>query len=85
MCTVYLGSLFVERYLHRAMCCRLSYPGPLILPSSYKLNHPKVGRITVDDPPRDTEKTSKISLNWTLGDEDVEIVDGTKGVAITRV
>ena len=36
------------------------------------------------DPPRETEKTKSISINWTFGDEKPEVCDGSQGLCVER-
>lgn len=78
-----LGFLFDHGHLSRAVCCRLSHGDPDIsiqLPPGYRINHPELGPVTVTDPQRETQKTKELSLNWTRGDSDIELTDGTKGI-----
>lgn len=78
-----LGFLFDYGHLSRAVCCRLSHGEPDIssqLPPGYRINHPQLGRVTVTDPQRETQKTKELSLNWTYGDSSIELTDGTKGI-----
>jgi len=88
--SVTLGYLFDFGHLSRALCCRLKGSGeaPLLpeeqLPAGYRLNHPELGRVTVYDPPRETEKTKSISINWTAGDEKAEVCDGSQGLCVER-
>ena len=82
-----LGYLFDEGHLSRAVCCRLMHGEPDIsqsLPAGFKINHPQVGRVTVYEPPRETEKTKSLSVNWCLGDQVAEVLDGTKGQCVPR-
>jgi len=88
--SVTLGYLFDFGHLSRALCCRLKGSGdtPLLpedqLPKGYRLNHPDLGRVTVYDPPRETEKTKSISINWTFGDDKPEVCDGSQGLCVER-
>jgi len=68
------------------VCCRLSHGEPDInaqLPRGFCINHPLLGRVTTYDPPRETQKTKELSMNWVLGDQQVELTDGTKGICIS--
>ena len=47
--------------------------------AGYQLNHPLLGRVTAYEPPRETEKTKNMSINWILGDDRAELTDGTLG------
>jgi len=80
------GLLYDHGHLSRAVCCRLAHGEPDIsaqLPSGFHINHPLLGRVTTYDPPRETQKTKEMSLNWALGDEHVELTDGTKGICVS--
>ena len=81
------GLLYDHGHLARAVCCRVAKDGAdvnSVLPSGYKLNHPWLGRVTVCDVPRETQKTKSLSLNWCYGDTKAEVTDGTKGLCYTR-
>ncbi|KAM4663704.1 LOW QUALITY PROTEIN: double-stranded RNA-specific adenosine deaminase [Discoglossus pictus] len=80
--SVTLGYLFSKGHLTRAICCRMSREGSTFeqhLQIPYYVNHPDVGRVSVYDSTRQTGKTKESSVNWCLADEDVEVLDGTKG------
>ncbi|KAM5129887.1 double-stranded RNA-specific adenosine deaminase isoform 2-T2 [Mantella aurantiaca] len=80
--SVTLGYLFSKGHLTRAICCRMSRDGESFqkqLPDLYIVNHPEVGRVSVYDSHRQTGKTKESSVNWCLADEEVEVLDGTKG------
>uniref|UniRef100_T1J5P4 Double-stranded RNA-specific adenosine deaminase n=1 Tax=Strigamia maritima TaxID=126957 RepID=T1J5P4_STRMM len=86
--SITLGSyLYDHGHLSRAVCCRLSGEPELdtLLPPGYRLNHPQLGRVSIYDPPRETEKTKPHSLSWCLGDQRLEMTDGTKGQCVMRV
>ncbi|KAG8431686.1 hypothetical protein GDO86_020465 [Hymenochirus boettgeri] len=77
-----LGYLFSKGHLARAICCRMSRDGDGFqrqLPELYIVNHPEVGRVSVYDSTRQTGKTKESSVNWCSADEEVEVLDGTKG------
>lgn len=74
--------MYNHGHLTRAVCCRLEKGGKHIasqLPETYRVNHPRLGRVTMYDPPRETEKTKPISINWVLKDITPEVTDGSKG------
>ncbi|XP_069805486.1 double-stranded RNA-specific adenosine deaminase isoform X2 [Dendropsophus ebraccatus] len=80
--SVTLGYLFSKGHLTRAICCRMARDGDSFqkqLPDLYVINHPEVGRVSVYDSHRQTGKTKESSVNWCLADEEVEVLDGTKG------
>ncbi|XP_071970617.1 double-stranded RNA-specific adenosine deaminase [Engystomops pustulosus] len=80
--SVTLGYLFSKGHLTRAICCRMAKDGDTFqkqLPDLYIVNHPEVGRVSVYDSHRQTGKTKESSVNWCLADDEVEVLDGTKG------
>ena len=81
-----LGYLYDHGHLSRAVCCRLQHKDELNgrLAAPYRVNHPWIGRVTAYDPPRETEKTNNISINWSLGDAGAEVTDGRDGACLTR-
>ncbi len=83
----FVGYLYDHGHLARATCCRLEHKEPVIstsLPPEFRINHPWLGRVTAYDPPRETEKTKAISINWCVGDSSPEVTDGTKGHLIEK-
>ena len=81
-----LGYLYDHGHLSRAVCCRLQHNSDLSaqLPAPYHVNHPWLGRVTAYDPPRETEKTNNLSVNWSIGDTSIEVTDGRTGACMTR-
>ena len=81
-----LGYLYDHGHLSRAVCCRLQHKSDLNtqLPAPYHVNHPWLGRVTAYDPPRETEKTNNLSVNWAIGDTCTEVTDGRTGACMTR-
>ena len=81
-----LGYLYDHGHLSRAVCCRLQHNNDLDtqLPSPYHVNHPWLGRVTAYEPPRETEKTNNLSVNWSVGDTCTEVTDGRTGACMTR-
>ncbi|XP_030849188.1 double-stranded RNA-specific adenosine deaminase-like [Strongylocentrotus purpuratus] len=86
--SISLGSLYHHGHLARAVCCRVSSAHDnftpteldnLSLPAEYHVNHPQLGCVRAIDPPRGTEKTKSLSINWYRGCEKPEVTDGTKG------
>ncbi|XP_078366206.1 uncharacterized protein LOC144650414 isoform X1 [Oculina patagonica] len=81
-----LGYLYDHGHLSRAVCCRLQHNSDLNaqLPAPYHVNHPWLGRVTAYDPPRETEKTNNLSVNWSTGDTSTQVTDGRTGACMTR-
>ncbi|XP_020621427.1 double-stranded RNA-specific adenosine deaminase-like isoform X3 [Orbicella faveolata] len=81
-----LGYLYDHGHLSRAVCCRLQHNNNLDtqLPAPYHVNHPWLGRVTAYEPPRETEKTNNLSVNWSIGDTCTEVTDGRTGACMTR-
>ena len=79
MSSLTLGSLHHHGHLSRAVCCRFADIRDS-LPDGFVTNHPSLGRVQGgDEMQRHTEKTSNFSVNWSLGDERGELVDGGNG------
>ncbi|XP_029199446.2 LOW QUALITY PROTEIN: uncharacterized protein LOC114964269 [Acropora millepora] len=81
-----LGYLYDHGHLSRAVCCRLQRNCDLNkqLPAPYHVNHPWLGCVTAYDPPRETEKTNNLSVNWSITDTSAEVTDGRTGACMTR-
>ena len=81
-----LGYLYDHGHLSRAVCCRLQHNNDLDsqLQAPYHVNHPWLGRVTAYEPPRETEKTNNLSVNWSIGDTCTEVTDGRTGACMTR-
>jgi len=87
MSTTFLppGYLYEESHLSRAVCCRLVHGEPdvtTLLQSPYHVNHPQLGRVTMCDAQRETQKTKQYSVNWCEGDANAEVTDGTRGICL---
>ncbi|XP_078666178.1 uncharacterized protein LOC144908459 isoform X6 [Branchiostoma floridae x Branchiostoma belcheri] len=85
--SVTLGMMYIHGHLTRAVCCRWARGDvelQSLLPPNYKLNHPQVGRVMTFSPPRETEKTKPLSINWCLGQDIAEVIDSTKGKCVER-
>ncbi|XP_014773875.1 double-stranded RNA-specific adenosine deaminase isoform X2 [Octopus bimaculoides] len=83
-----LGYLYDHGHLARAVCCRIERGEASVnqlLPEGYRLNHPWLGRVTACDPPRETQKTKSLSINWCYDDEKSEVLDGTAGICYTAI
>ena len=79
MASLTLGSLYHHGHLSRAVCCRFADLDET-LPWGFRVNHPQLGRVQGgDDVRRHTERTSNFSMNWALGDQKAELLDGGNG------
>jgi len=84
MKSLVLGMLYHHGHLSRSTCCRLEkyLTSKEKLPVRYRINHPRMGRLSSGEPPREARKTKtrEFSVNWMYHDDKkLEIVDGTKG------
>ena len=88
MSSLTLGSLHHHGHLSRAVCCRFADIGSsgenAALPEGFRVNHPCLGRVEGGDKmQRHTDKTSNLSMNWCLGDERGELIDGGNGCPVS--
>ena len=75
--SVVLGSLFHPTHMYRALTGRVKATlGPL--PDQYRLNTPKFNLMTSQEV-RNPGKGPNYSVNWTIGQQEVEVVDAMKG------
>ena len=75
--SVVLGSLFHPTHMYRALTGRVKATlGPL--PTGYRLNTPKFNLMTSKEV-RNPGKGPNYSVNWTIGSQEVEVVDAMKG------
>lgn len=80
MASLTLGSLHHHGHLSRAVCCRFADAANERLPPGFSVNHPSLGRVQGgEEMKRHTEKTSNFSMNWALGDQKGELIDGGNG------
>ncbi|KAK3608690.1 hypothetical protein CHS0354_034094 [Potamilus streckersoni] len=75
--SVILGNRFDHGHLARALCCRLYEVINESLPPSYHLNHPCL--TTVSFQVQEEGNLTHFSINWSHGDQLVELVDGFSG------
>ncbi|TMW54030.1 hypothetical protein DOY81_000898 [Sarcophaga bullata] len=80
--SIVLGSLFNGEHLYRAACGRIQNTLNS-LPPTYFLNRPLLGR-TSSDKRRDINRVPSIGINWTLGDNDIEIISLPSGRQINN-
>ena len=75
--SVVLGSLFHPTHLYRALAGRVKNTlGSL--PNTYRLNTPKFNLMTSKEV-RQPGKGPNYSVNWTVGNQEIEVVDAMKG------
>ena len=74
--SIIIGALFNEHHLTRAVYSRIS--GLADLPSSYTSNYPLLHGVT-NPPYRVAAKSPSVSLNWTWGDRNVEVIKSQTG------
>ncbi|XP_060601157.1 double-stranded RNA-specific adenosine deaminase-like isoform X2 [Ruditapes philippinarum] len=80
--SIVLGNLYNAGHLARAVCCRIDHsttPLQSQLPCGYHVNHPDLGVTSHQDTTRVVEKARPLSINWSFGDKEPEITDGTIG------
>ncbi|XP_075145752.1 uncharacterized protein LOC142220464 isoform X2 [Haematobia irritans] len=71
--SIVLGSMFNGNHLFRAVCGRLENTFR-ILPQPYHLNYPSLHSVSVQRDPNYNDRTPGIGINWTIGDNDIEII-----------
>ena len=74
--SIIVGTLFSEKHLTRAVYTRIS--GITNLPGLYISNLPLLHSVS-NPPARTPLKSPSLSLNWTWGDKDVEVVNARTG------
>lgn len=78
--SIVLGSLLHPSHMFRAVCGRVEAAlqgGPLPSPH-YQLNRPKLALVTSSEQ-RNQLKAPNFSVNWSCGDEEVEIINSVTG------
>ncbi|XP_053373678.1 double-stranded RNA-specific adenosine deaminase-like isoform X2 [Mercenaria mercenaria] len=86
--SITLGNLYNAGHLARAVCCRIDHGNTSLqsqLPNGYHVNHPDLGVTSCQDTTRVVEKARPLSINWSFGDKEPEITDGTIGKTIKTV
>ncbi|MED6258270.1 Double-stranded RNA-specific editase 1 [Ataeniobius toweri] len=74
--SIILGSLYHADHLSRAMYQRLTEIE--VLPPSYTLNKPLLSGISNTEA-RQPGKAPSFSVNWTVGDQGLEVINGNTG------
>ncbi|MEQ2295778.1 Double-stranded RNA-specific editase 1 [Ameca splendens] len=74
--SIILGSLYHADHLSRAMYQRLTEIE--VLPPSYSLNKPLLSGISNTEA-RQPGKAPSFSVNWTVGDQGLEVINGNTG------
>lgn len=75
--SIVLGSMFNDQHLYRAICGRIQHTLGY-LPQPYRLNRPLLGHTTYSLP-RSTYRIPSLGINWTVGDNDIEIISLPSG------
>ncbi|KAM7362318.1 double-stranded RNA-specific editase Adar-like [Cochliomyia hominivorax] len=75
--SIVLGSMFNDQHLYRAICGRIQHTLGY-LPQPYRLNRPLLGQ-TQHCLPRNTSRVPGLGINWTIGDENIEIISLPSG------
>lgn len=78
------GCLYSHGHITRAMCCRLSKDIANFLPSLYQVTHPYLGRVTTPNPRHAESDPVPDSINWSFGDEKIEILSRETGKSCER-
>ncbi|KAH3720309.1 hypothetical protein DPMN_063206 [Dreissena polymorpha] len=81
------GDLFNPGHLSRALCCRIDLkrePLSRSLPPGYRVNHPDFGVPKIQTT-RGVEKARSYCMNWTMGDSEPEITDGSTGLTLKSI
>eukprot|EP00062_Callorhinchus_milii_P015793 gi/632966409/ref/XP_007899400.1/ PREDICTED: double-stranded RNA-specific editase B2 [Callorhinchus milii] len=74
--SIVLGSVLHFGHLSRVVCQRIEAVGRL--PPPYRHNRPLLSGITSSGA-RQPGKSPSVSINWTLGDSDLEVINATTG------
>ncbi|OWF55331.1 adenosine deaminase domain-containing protein 1-like [Mizuhopecten yessoensis] len=82
---VYVKSIIVERHFDhghfcRAVCCRVYEVLQESLPPPYHINHPTLTTTSLPSP-GEGQHVTPLCMNWSEGDEKVEVHDGNTGRA----
>ncbi|XP_067684217.1 adenosine deaminase domain-containing protein 1-like isoform X2 [Haliotis asinina] len=81
--SIIVGSKFDHGHCSRAVCCRVYDVLSESLPSTYHINHPRLHPVSIlfSQHYPDGEHATSLSVNWSEGDEKVEVTDGFTGKA----
>ena len=80
------GFQYNHGHMTRSLCCRVSddINGPLSQMKGFRVNHTYLGRVTRYNMDIKSDVTSQLSVNWSKGDEKIEIVAANTGKSIDR-
>lgn len=81
---LFVGDLFDHGHLTRAVCCRVEDAITDKLTNGFRLNHPYIGRVTFCESHKNPMPSKMLnwSVNWSLDDEKIEIINGRVGKAV---
>ncbi len=79
-----IGYQYNHGHLTRAVSGRVTDDMADALPPGYQSNYPYVGRVSRYDVQLMTGEPNPISIDWSLGDDRLEIIDGGRGISTLK-